>query len=33
MQVFAQKGVAKTKMIDIAKSARVGKSTIYEYFL
>jgi len=32
MQVFSQKGVANTKMIDIAKSARVGKGTIYEYF-
>jgi AcrR family transcriptional regulator len=32
MQVFSQKGVAKTKMIDIAKCARVGKGTIYEYF-
>jgi TetR/AcrR family fatty acid metabolism transcriptional regulator len=32
MQVFSQKGVAKTKIIDIAKSARVGKGTIYEYF-
>jgi len=32
MQVFAQKGVAKTKMIDIATTAGVGKGTIYEYF-
>ena len=32
MQVFAKKGVAKTKMIDIATIARVGKGTIYEYF-
>jgi AcrR family transcriptional regulator len=32
MQVFAQKGVVKTKMIDIAMIAGVGKGTIYEYF-
>lgn len=32
MQVFAQKGTANTKMIDIAKSAGIGKGTIYEYF-
>ena len=32
MQVFAQKGVVKTKMIDIATSAGIGKGTIYEYF-
>jgi len=32
MQVFAQKGVVKTKMIDIATAAGIGKGTIYEYF-
>jgi AcrR family transcriptional regulator len=32
MQVFAKKGVVKTKMIDIATTAGVGKGTIYEYF-
>jgi TetR/AcrR family fatty acid metabolism transcriptional regulator len=32
MRVFAQKGVVKTKMIDIATAAGIGKGTIYEYF-
>ena len=32
MQVFARKGVVKTKMIDIATTAGIGKGTIYEYF-
>ena len=32
MQVFAQKGVVKSKIIDIATTAGVGKGTIYEYF-
>lgn len=32
MQVFAHKGVVKTKIIDIATTAGVGKGTIYEYF-
>jgi len=32
MKVFARKGVVKTKMIDIATEAAVGKGTIYEYF-
>jgi AcrR family transcriptional regulator len=32
MQVFAQKGVVNTKMIDIAQSAGIGKGTIYEYY-
>ncbi len=32
MHVFAKKGVVKTKMIDIATVAGVGKGTIYEYF-
>ena len=30
--VFSQKGVANTKMIDIATAASIGKGTIYEYF-
>lgn len=33
MHVFARQGVSKTKMIDIAKEASIGKGTIYEYFL
>ncbi len=32
MRVFAKKGVENTKMKDIAKSAGIGKGTIYEYF-
>ena len=32
MHVFARQGVVKTKMIDIARYAGVGKGTIYEYF-
>ena len=32
MQVFARKGVVKTKMIDIAEEAAIGKGTIYEYY-
>lgn len=32
MRVFARKGVVKTKMIDIAIEAGIGKGTIYEYF-
>jgi AcrR family transcriptional regulator len=32
MHVFAKQGVEKAKMIDIAKTAGVGKGTIYEYF-
>lgn len=32
MRVFARHGVAKTKMIDIANEAGIGKGTIYEYF-
>ncbi len=32
MSVFAEKGVANTKMIDIARAAAIGKGTIYEYF-
>jgi AcrR family transcriptional regulator len=32
MQVFARKGVANSKMADIAEVAGIGKGTIYEYF-
>jgi len=32
MQVFARKGVANSKMADIAEAAGIGKGTIYEYF-
>ena len=32
LQVFAKNGIAKSKMIDIADAAGVGKGTIYEYF-
>ena len=32
MTVFARKGVAGTKMTDVAESAGIGKGTIYEYF-
>ena len=32
MQVFSKLGFAKTKMIDIAEAAGIGKGTIYEYF-
>ncbi len=32
MRVFAEKGVANTKMTDIAQAAGIGKGTIYEYF-
>jgi AcrR family transcriptional regulator len=32
MNVFARKGVSKTKMIDIASEAGIGKGTIYEYY-
>jgi len=30
--VFAKNGVVKSRMIDIARAAGVGKGTIYEYF-
>jgi AcrR family transcriptional regulator len=30
--VFAEKGIQKSKMIDIANYAKIGKGTIYEYF-
>jgi len=32
MKVFATKGVANTKMDDIAQEAGIGKGTFYEYF-
>lgn len=32
IRIFAKQGVAKTKMIDIARTAGIGKGTIYEYF-
>ena len=32
MKVFARNGVIKSKMIDIARTAGIGKGTIYEYF-
>jgi AcrR family transcriptional regulator len=32
IQVFARKGLVKTKMTDIAEAAGIGKGTIYEYF-
>ena len=32
MRVFAQRGVVKTKMVDIAAASGIGKGTIYEYF-
>lgn len=32
IRVFSEKGAAKTKMIDIAVAAKIGKGTIYEYF-
>lgn len=31
-KVFAEKGVVKTKMVDIAAEAGIGKGTIYEYY-
>jgi len=32
MNVFARQGVTKTKMLDIAREAGIGKGTIYEYY-
>ena len=32
ISTFARKGMAKTKMSDIAEAAGIGKGTIYEYF-
>lgn len=31
-QVFAQKGYAATRIIDVARTAGIGKGTVYEYF-
>jgi AcrR family transcriptional regulator len=31
-QVFAEKGYAATRIIDVARAGQVGKGTIYEYF-
>ena len=31
-EVFAAKGYAATRIIEVARAARVGKGTIYEYF-
>lgn len=31
-QVFAEKGYAATRIIEVARAAQVGKGTIYEYF-
>ncbi|MDJ0783647.1 MAG: TetR/AcrR family transcriptional regulator [Desulfosarcinaceae bacterium] len=31
-QVFAEKGYAATRIIEVAQAAQVGKGTIYEYF-
>lgn len=31
-QVFARKGYATTRIIEVARAAQVGKGTIYEYF-
>lgn len=32
IKVFAEKGVANTKIADIAKAAGIGKGTVYEYY-
>ncbi len=32
IKIFAMKGVAKTRMSEIAEQAGIGKGTIYEYF-
>ena len=32
LQVFAEKGVAGTKIAEVAQRAGVGKGTIYEYY-
>ena len=32
LEIFAQKGYAQAKIINIARSANVGKGTIYEYY-
>ncbi|MEE9554128.1 MAG: TetR/AcrR family transcriptional regulator [candidate division Zixibacteria bacterium] len=32
MRLFARKGIAETKMEEVAKEAKIAKGTIYEYF-
>ena len=32
IKVFAKRGVANTRMVEIAEAAGIGKGTIYEYF-
>lgn len=32
VKVFAERGIARAKMIEVAREAGVGKGTIYEYF-
>ncbi len=32
IKVFAEKGIARAKMIEVARAAGIGKGTIYEYF-
>ncbi|MFQ6615076.1 MAG: TetR/AcrR family transcriptional regulator, partial [Fidelibacterota bacterium] len=32
IQVFAEKGLEKGKIADIARTAGIGKGTVYEYF-
>jgi TetR/AcrR family fatty acid metabolism transcriptional regulator len=32
MRVFARRGIANTRMIEVAEEAGIGKGTIYEYF-
>lgn len=32
ISVFAEKGIARAKMIEVAEAAGIGKGTIYEYF-
>lgn len=32
VRVFARQGVGKTRMVEIAEAAGIGKGTIYEYF-
>ena len=32
LQVFVQNGYEKTKIIDVAQTAGIGKGTVYEYF-
>ncbi len=32
IKVFAEKGAANTKIVDIARAAGIGKGTVYEYY-